>query len=166
MGNARGAAQECRRIRMLVFAETAPTLSLSTASLDSVGLGRQSGTMGDKTAAKGAAAGSILGPGDEGDHLSPVVERLDCHSLGSIGPAWLGRQGRGGRNTFAGYRRTRDRGLVVPVFIDPLELSEVAMDGLQIVEDRMLAIVHAGSRVHVIEADRMAELMAERVAPR
>src|SRR5688500_12742201 len=40
------------------------------------------------------------------------------------------------------------------------------MDWLQIVEDRMLAIVHAGSRVHVIEADRMAQLMAERVAPR
>src|SRR5215207_9089846 len=102
MGNARGAAQECRRIRMLVFAETAPTRSLSTASLDSVSLGRQSGTMGDKTAAKGAAAGSILGPGDEGDHLSPVVKRLDSHGLGGIAPEWSGRQGRGGNNSVAG----------------------------------------------------------------
>jgi hypothetical protein len=88
--------------RLLVFAEIAQTRFLSTASLDRVGVGRQSGTMSDKTAAKGTATGSILGPGDEGNHLSPVVERLDCHSLGSIGPAWLGRQGRGGRKTLAG----------------------------------------------------------------
>jgi hypothetical protein len=88
--------------RLLVFAETAPTLSLSTASLDRVVVGRQSGMMDDKTAAPFAATDSILRPGDEGDHLSPVVERLDCHSLGSIGPAWLGRQGRGGRKTLAG----------------------------------------------------------------
>jgi hypothetical protein len=88
--------------RLLVFAETAPTLSLSTASLDRVVVGRQSGMMDDKTAAPFATTDSILRPSDEGDHLSPVVERLDSHGLGGIAPKWFGRQGRGGNNSVAG----------------------------------------------------------------
>src|SRR5918997_1965664 len=104
--------------------------------------------------APNGATDSILGPEDEDDDLSLVIERLDCHGLGGIGIGWLGRQGGGSNEIFAGYRRTRDRGLPVLVIIDPLELSEVATDGSQVVEDRMLTIVHARSRVRVTKADR------------
>jgi hypothetical protein len=113
-----------------------------------------------------AATGSTLSPRDECDHRFPVVERLDGYGLGDIGPTWLGRKGRGGNSTFAGDRSTRDGGLPVPVVVDPLELSEVLANGSQVVEDRALAIVHTGVGFYMIEADRVTQLMAERVTSR
>ena len=103
-----------------------------------------------------AATGSTLSPRDECDHLSPIAERLDCHGLGGIGPTWLSGKGRGGNSIFAGEPSTRNRGLPISVIVDPLESSEVAANGIQVVEYRALAIVHAGSGVDVIEAHRMA----------
>src|SRR5918994_7520824 len=63
-GKARGSSPGVPKNRLLVFAEAAPTLSVSTASLDRVVVGRRTGMMDDKTAAPFAATDSILRPGD------------------------------------------------------------------------------------------------------